>query len=161
MPLSTSNVQQNQVVTNNINNNTSFTSERDKSSERLPPRGHQTTNTMIELRPSTTATQAPVIPRKNIGSQQNINIPIAPSPINNIQHPNQSFNNVSVNQSFVNVNKSSLNAAHYLSYEVSSLDLSIYPAPHPQCPLAKQLAKLLPPNDSVINFLKTLFSEPG
>ena len=42
-------------------------------------------------------------------------------------------------------------------YDCHSLDLSLYPAPHPASPLSKHLHKLTPPNDSIINFFNTLF----
>jgi hypothetical protein len=48
-----------------------------------------------------------------------------------------------------------------VTYEASTLDLSLYPAPHHACPLGKQLGKLLPPNDSTINFFNSLFTESG
>jgi hypothetical protein len=41
------------------------------------------------------------------------------------------------------------------------MDLSPYPAPHPASPLSKHLNRLLPPNDSIINFFNSLFQETG
>lgn len=40
-------------------------------------------------------------------------------------------------------------------------DLSSYPAPHPASPLAKNLGKLLPPNEATVSFFSALFSENG
>ena len=46
-------------------------------------------------------------------------------------------------------------------YDSTTLDLQNYPSPHPASPLSKHLHKLLPPNESIINFFNTLFQETG
>lgn len=46
-------------------------------------------------------------------------------------------------------------------YDPQTLDLMSYSAPHPASPLSKHLNKLLPPNESIINFFNTLFQESG
>ena len=136
-----------------MGNNSSFVNEsRDRSGERLPPANHPSTMSQ-DLRPS----QLPNKPldRKSNLSQHNINKP--PHPVAPIQSQS------SVIQSNTNISSNS----HYMNntdtdpYEPSVLDLQNYPAPHPASPLSKHLHKLLPPNESIINFFNTLFQESG
>jgi hypothetical protein len=121
--------------------NNSFVNEnaRDRSGERLPPPGHP--NTMSQdIRPS----QLPGKPldRKSNLSQHQINKP-----------PQQPA------QSYMTPTSPSHTRQTIVSdpYDSQALDLSIYPAPHPASPLSKHLNKLLPPNESIINFFNTLF----
>ena len=103
----------------------------------MPIAGHH--NTMSQdLRPS----QGRSMDRKTNLSQNQINKPPQPP----------SYNNSSVSLSSQVIQQSWSDP-----YEPGSLDLSIYPSPHPASPLSKHLNKLLPPNESIINFFNTLF----
>jgi hypothetical protein len=127
------------------NNNGSFINDaRDRSGDRMPPVGHPSTMSQ-ELRPS----QLPGKPldRKTNLSQNNINKHPPPPPAHNYPSSSSHIMPQSMVQPLSN------------PYGIQNLDLASYPAPHPASPLSKHLNKLLPPNESIINFFNTLFQE--
>lgn len=138
-----------------MNNGSFVDSARDRSGERMPPSNHP--NIMSQdLRPSQLPNK-PMDRRSNL-SQQNIVKP---------PHPQQSSverNNSYVAPSSTHVSQASMVQSSQVMvqnwsdpYDLNTLDLSIFPAPHPASPLSKHLNKLLPPNESIINFFNTLF----
>jgi hypothetical protein len=119
----------------------SNTDARDRSGERLPPRGHQNTNTMMDLRPSQLPGQQPYS-RKANSSQIHLpppsqlqSVAVLPSPIHYVQQQQMPT----------------------MPYDCRIMDLSAYPAPHPASPLGKNLNKLLPQNDTTTNFFNSMF----
>ena len=142
-----------------VQNNGSFVSDaRDRSGDKMPPAGHPSTMSQ-DLRPS----QLPGKPldRKSNLSQHNIVRP--PAPQNSIDR-NQSYTAPSLVHPNVSQSSQSsqlLNQGWNDPFDRRGLDLSSYPAPHPASPLSKHLNKLLPPNESIINFFNTLFQESG
>ena len=141
-------------------NNGSFVeTARDRSAERMPPVGHPSTMSQ-DLRPS----QLPNKPmdRKSNLSQHNIVRPPVPQ---NTHDRNE--RNSYTSPSAINPNTSISQSSQVIPqtwsdpYDIQTLDLSCFPAPHPASPLSKHLNKLLPPNESIINFFNTLFQETG
>ena len=134
-------------------NNGSFVDNaRDRSGERMPPVGHPSTMSQ-DLRPSQLPNK-PMDRRSNL-SQNNIARP--PPPQNSVERSNASYAGPS--SSIAQMAQSSQVMGHSWNdpYDFQTLDLSNYPAPHPASPLSKHLNKLLPPNESIINFFNTLF----
>ncbi len=140
--------------TNSTINNGSFVSngeQRERSGERLPNKGHPNTQTQ-DLRPS----QLPGKPldRNKNPSLQQIHPPQPPLPPSAQHSMQQTPYSTVIAQPMIYQQWTN-------PYESKSLDLSVYPAPHPASPLSKHLSKLLPPNDNIINFFNTLFQESG
>ena len=130
-------------------NNSSFTQiePRERSHERLPPPNHPSTMSQ-DLRPSQLPGK-PLDRKTNMSSHQIVKQPPPQVPPPAVYHPG-SPKSVQMMQSFYND-----------PYDGRTLDLSVYPTPHPASPLSKHLNKLLPPNESIINFFNTLFLESG
>lgn len=128
--------------------NNSFVQERprDRSGDRMPPAGHP--NTMSQdLRPSQLPGK-PLDRKTNLSTNQIVKPPASHPPHPPLQH--FSTPSSQIHENIFND-----------PYDPKNLDLSIYPAPHPASPLSKHLNKLLPPNESIINFFNTLFQESG
>ena len=128
--------------------NNSFTQldVRDRSHERMPPSNHP--NTMSQdLRPSHVPGK-PLDRKTNMSSHQIVKQTPPQAPPQPAYYPGS---------------PKSVHMQSFYSdpYDGKMLDLSIYPAPHPASPLSKHLNKLLPPNESIINFFNTLFQESG
>ena len=150
--MASSNLQRSNVNTNSNLNTSTLTNDRDKSADRLPPRGHQNTITVPELRPSN-------LPN-NKGK--------SPIPAPFIQQPKEQHHvvhsRVQSDEEMVMVRKSHAPVVEEVEknpFEIQNLNTNLYPAPHPASPLGKQLSKLLPPNEATNSFFNTLFQEPS
>lgn len=108
-----------------------------------------------DLRPSNLPGKP--LDRKTNLSQHNINKPPVPPPTTVYHSPPHNHPQVNTSQQ-----SSQIAAQNWTNpYDYRTLDLMSYPAPHPASPLSKHLNKLLPPNESIINFFNTLFQESG
>jgi len=108
-----------------------------------------------ELRPSNI--QGKPLDRKTNLSQHNINKPPVPPAPAYHSPPHYPPPQANISQQSSQIVAQTWNHP----YDYRTLDLMSYPAPHPASPLSKHLNKLLPPNESIINFFNTLFQESG
>ena len=104
-----------------------------------------------DLRPSNVPGKP--LDRKTNMSQHNINKPPVPPPAPAYHSPPHHPPQANMSQ------QSSQIVAQTWSnpYDYRNIDLNTFPAPHAASPLSKHLKKLLPPNESIINFFNTLF----
>ena len=152
----------NAKISQQLIGNRSFTGDKDtkdKSIERmgatdkLPPKNHQISTTMMELRPS----NLPNPNRKvNPASQNNTPMHSAEKKISRLS-PKAAGKEESFTKSFVQTS-SPIYQEELVSYSISELDLSLYNAPHSASPLSKQLSRLSDPKDETITFFTTFFT---
>ena len=119
---------------------------REKNSERLPPKGRPTSNTMTELNPvavSSPPTRKLTLPQPSTTPSISSFQLLSPSSPSNSQARSQ-YSNI---EPTLPSNSSTTN-------EIISVNLP-YPSSAQSSPLSKHLAQLFPPNDVAINFFNS------